>query len=96
MSMVKVFQPGMLEAGRVARPSLLQAEGSNLSIVSVTRPADAALASKLPTNGNGNGNGNGSSGNGSNGKNGKSSNGSNGSNGGSSSSSSRREDDPTE
>lgn len=79
--MVKVFQPGFQEAGRVARPSLLAAEGSNLSIVSVTRPADAALTGKLPTNGNGsNGNGNGSK----NGKN-SSSNGSNGSNGGSSS-----------
>lgn len=79
--MVKAFQPGFQEAGRVARPSLLAAEGSNLSIVSVTRPADAALTGKLPTNGNGsNGNGNGSK----NGKN-SSSNGSNGSNGGSSS-----------
>lgn len=83
--MVKVFQPGFQEAGRVARPSLLAAEGSNLSIVSVTRPADAALTGKLPTNGNGsNGNGNGNGNGSNNGKN-SSSNGSNGSNGGSSS-----------
>lgn len=55
--MVKVFQPGMLEAGRVARPHMLQAESSKLSIVSVTRPADASLTSKLPANGNGSSNG---------------------------------------
>jgi hypothetical protein len=70
--MVKVFQPGMLEAGRVARPHMLQGESGNLSIVSVTRPADASLDSKLPTNGNG-------SSNGSNGNGKSSSNGSNGS-----------------
>lgn len=72
--MVKVFQPGMLEAGRVARPSMLQSETSKLSIISVTRPADESLTSKLPTNGNG---GNGSSNGSTNGK--GSSNGSNGS-----------------
>jgi hypothetical protein len=78
--MVKVFEPGMLEAGRVARPDMLTPDASTLSIVSVTRPADASLASKLPTNGNGGSNGNGSNG-GSNGSSNGSSNGKSGGNG---------------
>jgi hypothetical protein len=78
--MVKVFQPGMLEAGRVARPHMLQAESGNLSIVSVTRPAVDSLTSKLPTNGNGSSIGSNGNGSNSNGK--SSSNGSNGSSNG--------------
>lgn len=58
VSMVKVFEPGMLEAGRVARPSMLTPDSvSTLSIVSITRPDDDSLASKLPTNDNGGSNG---------------------------------------
>jgi uncharacterized membrane protein YgcG len=77
VSMVKVMQPGLREAGLVARPSMLRHESSNLRIISVTRRDDDAqppTSQELPGgNGNGNGNGNGKSRNG-NGK-GSSSNG---------------------
>jgi hypothetical protein len=57
-----VLQPGAYEAGRVARPSMLQGDISNLRIVSVSRPAEAApTTSPLPTIGAGNGNGCGNS-----------------------------------
>lgn len=90
-----MFQPGLQEAGRVARRSLLETEGiSNLSIVSVTRPADDSTASKL-LGSNGGSTGNGSKGNGSNGN--GSSNGSNGngSNGNGSSKKQQEEDGST-
>jgi hypothetical protein len=53
--MVKVLQPGAYEAGRVARPSMLQGDISSLRIISISRPADTSPTSPLPTNGNGNG-----------------------------------------
>jgi hypothetical protein len=67
VNMVKVLQPGMLEAGLVVRQPLMQPDATNLSIISVTSsPGQQQLPDEAlqrlngncgSTNGNGKGNG---------------------------------------